>query len=586
MHEETRLDGANKHNNRGVGVLRPEELSKMFPTPPSLEHNPVASPCQLSDPLMDQTELSAPQRPLRHLPDIYPNMGSPPEEPIEDWTYVFKPAPICKLVGSSKYAPLTNLPSQSLPPVTLPSHCVYRPSWQCNSTSSNPEKSAPPTRPSSVQQPCPPSPAPLGVPYRSATISGRPPPPPYDQPSPATSTTSSYLNKNLNSIEADTPGPMRAPESNSLVVNILLGDTAFNIFRDHNFDSCSLCVCNAGPKVVGNIKGADAGTYLTGSWAASSTVFQEEDQIRCSCGFSAVVNRRLAHKAGLFYEDEMEITGIAEDPAEKKKGSLAAVACEGTKTPEGLDVIPSSVLELLREQCLIVQSSASSLYRAARIYATTKSYPPVAHTVHTLEFNDGNEVSLAAVDQGKIDGSQNERTNRVNGVHRWAFLRAKGPQCSGDIVRMMRGLQPLLQEAVQRKCTTRMWEAPYTVAGPLTWRQFHRLAGRGADDRCEPQPIPALVVGYDRDWLSLSPYALSYWEKLLLEPYAGPRDVAYIVVAPDSDAVVNKVKSFFRELSTTYEVRTYIFVLTDLFFFQKSTCTFCTKSNIGLGSTC
>ncbi|XP_046744733.1 mediator of RNA polymerase II transcription subunit 13-like isoform X2 [Diprion similis] len=557
LHEETRLDGANKHNSRGVGVLRPEELSKMFPTPPSLEHNPVASPCQLNDPPMDQTELSTNQRSLRHQPDIYPNMGSPAEESIDDWSYVFKPAPICKLVGSSKYAPLTNLPSQSLPPVSLPSHCVYRPSWQCNPvTNSNPDKILPPTRPGSVQQqPCPPSPAPLGTPYRAATLSGRPPPPPYDQPSPATSTTSSYLNKNLNSIEADTPGPIRAPESNSLVVNILLGDTALNIFRDHNFDSCSLCVCNAGPKVVGNIKGADAGIYLAGSWGPGGAQFQDDDQIRCNCGFSAVVNRRLAHRAGLFYEDEMEITGIAEDPSEKKKGSLVGVACGGGKTPpEGLDSIPPNVLELLREQCLIVQSSASSLNRAARIYAGIKNYSSLVPTVNTLEFNDGNEVSLAALDQGKVDSTPNEKANRVNGVHRWVFLRARGPQCSGDIVRVMRSLQPLLQEAVQRKCTTRMWEAPYTVAGPLTWRQFHRLAGRGTDDRCEPQPIPALVVGYDRDWLSLSPYALSYWEKLLLEPYAGPRDVAYVVVAPDSEPVITKVRSFFRELSTTYEI--------------------------------
>jgi mediator of RNA polymerase II transcription subunit 13 len=339
-------------------------------------------------------------------------------------------------------------------------------------------------------------------------------------------------------------------------VNILLGDTALNIFRDHNFDSCSLCVCNAGPKVVGNIKGADAGVYLSNSWAGSA-LFQDDDPIRCSCGFSAVVNRRLAHRAGLFYEDEMEITGVAEDPAEKKKGSLAAVACSGMKAvPDGLDVIPSNVLELLREQCLIVQSAASSLYRAARICATTKSYPTLTPTVNTLEFNDGNEVCVAALDQGKLDGAHNERGTRINGVHRWVFLRARGPQCSGDIVRMMRSLQPLLQDAVQKKCTTRMWEAPYTVAGPLTWRQFHRLAGRGTDDRCEPQPIPALVVGYDRDWLSLSPYAICFWEKLSLEPFAGPRDVAYVVVAPDSDCIVNRVKSFFRELSCTYEVST------------------------------
>lgn len=121
-----------------VGVLRPEELSKMFPTPPSHEHNAVASPCQLGDVNLEQTELSLVQRQIqRQLPDIYPNMGSPPEEPIDDWSYVFRPPSMCKLVGSSKYAPLTNLPSQSLPPVTLPSNCIYRTSWQCNSNSAN-----------------------------------------------------------------------------------------------------------------------------------------------------------------------------------------------------------------------------------------------------------------------------------------------------------------------------------------------------------------------------------------------------------------------------------------------------------------
>lgn len=129
----------NNNCNRGVGVLRPEELSKMFPTPPSMEHNPVASPCQLSDPSLDQTELSNTQRQIqqhklidRQLHEIYPNMGSPPEENIEDWTYVFKPPTMCKLWGSSKYAPLTNLPSSSLPPVTLPPNSVYRMSWPYN----------------------------------------------------------------------------------------------------------------------------------------------------------------------------------------------------------------------------------------------------------------------------------------------------------------------------------------------------------------------------------------------------------------------------------------------------------------------
>lgn len=146
------------------------------------------------------------------------------------------------MVGSSKYAPLNNLPSASLPPITLPSHCVYKPSWLQTAS----EKTSSGSRRSGPAPPSPPSPQ-LACP---------------DLPSPA-STTSSYLNRNLTSIEpATTPVTARAPEANALVVNVLLADTALNIYRDHNFDSCTLCVCNAGVKCVGNIRGADAGYYL------------------------------------------------------------------------------------------------------------------------------------------------------------------------------------------------------------------------------------------------------------------------------------------------------------------------------------
>lgn len=79
----------------------------------------------------------------------------------------------------------------------------------------------------------------------------------------------------------------------------------------------------------------------------------------------------------------------------------------------------------------------------------------------------------------------------------------------------------------------------------------------GTDDRCEPQPIPSILVGSDKDWIALSPLAIKFWEKLLLEPYSYPRDVAYLVVAPDSDFVLQKTKLFFKEFSSMYEVRSH-----------------------------
>lgn len=115
----------------------------------------------------------------------------------------------------------------------------------------------------------------------------------------------------------------------------------------------------------------------------------------------------------------------------------------------------------------------------------------------------------------------------------------------------MRRLRPLLQDAIQKRCCgARMWDG---VTGPLTWRQFHRLAGRGNEDLCEPQPVPPLLVGHDRDWLSLSPYALRHWERLALEPYSYSRDVAFVVVGADCEALQDPLRMFFRELSTAYE---------------------------------
>ncbi|CAF4708292.1 unnamed protein product, partial [Rotaria magnacalcarata] len=57
----------------------------------------------------------------------------------------------------------------------------------------------------------------------------------------------------------------------------------------------------------------------------------------CSCGFSAVVNLRLSYSSGLFYEDEIEITGIKAD----------------LKYRTSTDHLPVNLLELIeRKECL------------------------------------------------------------------------------------------------------------------------------------------------------------------------------------------------------------------------------------------
>lgn len=79
----------------------------------------------------------------------------------------------------------------------------------------------------------------------------------------------------------------------------------------------------------------------------------------------------------------------------------------------------------------------------------------------------------------------------------------------------------------------------------------------GTDESPEPLPIPTFLVGYEYDFVVLSPFVLPYWEKLLLEPFGSQRDVGYVVICPENEALLSRAKTFFKDLSTTYEVRTF-----------------------------
>lgn len=753
--------------------IRSEELSKMFPTPPSIEQHTNSSPggvgCSSSDNLNENIDNVASSS---HNMDTYQNFGSPPEEPIEDWSYVFVAPKMSNIVNSSKYAPLNNLLCQTLPPITIPNECNYKPSWvkqkeqQAQQQKTNQVKEVPKTSEVTIkkepidQKPMvdikkeikmePMSPMmqtkPLlaqlmtpnmkpstdananpiinkllsqkpslmypgrglppslespnsfqGNPYNSPYGSGggappmmmnnmmnrmgmgtpSHPPPPYEMHA-AKMNQSRVVGQPLSS----TGSSSKASEANSLLVNVLLYDTSLNIFRDHNFDSCTICVCNASTKCVGNIRGLDSGIYLSLASnchfnnnlsaivdksfenqnvdpksltryvgnsrnlintseceAAKSSTFNsmqtcssctqsiptselasalvnnppqlnlngyhDDEPIPCSCGFSAVINRRLAHQTGLFFEDEMEITGMARDPSNFKKRSLMALLkgeqsenrMMNIKTEPGTEdktmdesnslnitasanaSISMAIFDLIRDQCSLFQNSSNTVQRTIK-HLNQERYSSLVPNkqVNVLEYIDALDIVSLALEQSRyiferFDGYNNRQVNfmqqqqplknqlekkgsssqNIISVHTWPFLNASGPKSNQDIIRVMKSMKVLLQKVFNQNGTTGLWDAPYDVRGPLTWREFHRLAGRGIG-QCEPQPIPSVVVGHDKEWLCISPYALQFWDKLLLEPYSYPRDIAYIVITPDNDYITSRVKAFFKELSTTYEM--------------------------------
>lgn len=818
----------------GPNTIQAEDLTKMFPTPPSHEqHHPNSSPCQMDIQMTDLNVMTSTNimggqtldtglgiSAMTKVKQEYSSeLGSPIEGPIEDWTYVYRPPAQAIFVGSSKYAPLTNLPSQSMAPLSMPSNCRYKPSWQQPRSAHQQQQqqqqqqhmqqqqqqqlqqqqqhqqlhellSAAPRTPLQQQPRTPlgpmssspmhnttvPTPLSSGgggssslllnqlnCPQAALTnnpltmqhIMQRPgmspispathvpfphtspmmqqhrqtpihPPPPYEVAvaSPALSTASStpaYLNKQYHSQEPpQTPqsvpnhiqtigGPpsvqgnnressnmgfyapanninsiiQELPEVSSVIVNILLYDTALNVFRDHNFDSSTVCVCNADNQRIGNIRGSDSGVYvplpgtsfnptapslstanamralsafggggssmgvalgstvgggsilgsvsaagiansldspasLAGAGSSSSTTpstatpannaqqyitgYVDDDAVECTCGFSAVINRRLACKAGLFYEDEMEITGIAEDPGRHKKHSLLTLLINlsskannnsnnnNNTNSNGIvdktaEQVAYSLFDLLLEQCSIIQTSSSAIHRALqrhrrRLSKRSQKPQSVAGIVNVLEYIDANDIIALALEQARLAYDSSNRmdimeqqmipfsshrktsnntqvalalTGRIN-VHKWPYIPVGFSRSNKDIVSTMKSIQPMLQNAFHVKSRTAgSRDATYTVSGPLTWRQFHRLAGR-ASGQCEPQPIPSVIVGHDKDWISVAPPAIHYWDKFLLEPYSYARDVVYLVMAPDNDYVLSKTKSYFKELSTIYEM--------------------------------
>jgi hypothetical protein len=78
------ISSLNSNSLGTLGIIRSEELSKMFPTPPSIEQHTNSSPgpsnvCgSITDNLIENIDTI-----VSHKTDSYPNFGSPQEETIE-----------------------------------------------------------------------------------------------------------------------------------------------------------------------------------------------------------------------------------------------------------------------------------------------------------------------------------------------------------------------------------------------------------------------------------------------------------------------------------------------------------------------
>jgi len=199
----------------------------------------------------------------------------------------------------------------------------------------------------------------------------------YELMSPASSSGASssfYAGRNIGSVDGQTMSNGPLPEAGALYVGLALADSSLSIFRDVNFDSCTMCVCNL------NIDGSDVGSVLPVRTGSASM----DEQIRCTCAFSAVINRRHARLSGLFYEDEVDITGIRHPVYDQiRLPPLCPLPPGDARNPMvGVETLSEDVIQLLRVQLSTLYPSCA----AAKV-CTTRRDPAytAADVFHVME---------------------------------------------------------------------------------------------------------------------------------------------------------------------------------------------------------
>jgi len=199
----------------------------------------------------------------------------------------------------------------------------------------------------------------------------------YELMSPASSSGASssfYAGRNIGSVDGQcqsmSSGPL--PEAGALYVGLALADSPLGIFRDINFDSCTMCVCNL------NIDGSDVGSVLPVRTGSASM----DEQLRCTCAFSAVINRRHARLSGLFYEDEVEITGLRHPVYDQIRLPPLCPLPPGDRRPPtvGLEALPDDVIQLLRVQLSTLYPSCA----ASQVCVTQRDPAHTAADVYHL----------------------------------------------------------------------------------------------------------------------------------------------------------------------------------------------------------
>ncbi|CAD6195329.1 unnamed protein product [Caenorhabditis auriculariae] len=375
-------------------------------------------------------------------------------------------------------------------------------------------------------------------------------------------------------------------EGDSVALAVMLSDTILDLHYDSFLDACPLCSCNV------TIRGRELGLYITphellrnaslfrereiSSWSGFSTT----NSGSCTCGFSAVRHRYLSFCSGLFPDDSIEATALEASVASVTPMETPSQGVETSKNVIWFD--PASTNDLMLLDQLRMLSYTHSFGKAVSQMSSISDFADRASKAVEvgMDVSSTAEYVISQVDSKElhhlgssvIDFSLRSSGNRTSGgssqnkfltyFHPWGLQIANETRepTSLEWKIALDAVTPALEEAMRiaRNITS---PTGRIVEGPLSWKDIVNKSLKTKTVNSEipdewaaaPEPFPGIVLSTEKEAVRATPQLLQWSENAKVGPIDQPKDVMYIALVPDCDAIHDKAAVFMEELSTTYE---------------------------------
>ena len=179
--------------------------------------------------------------------------------------------------------------------------------------------------------------------------------------------------------------------------------------------------------------------------------------------------------AGLFDEDEWELVNFIYDSRQQIPVSRLLELQNLTSEQEQIiSRIPDSLTDLLKRTMSNPFLSTSSLKNTSVTHSSSKEMltsEQRRRMGYQLHYGYLNRIcsGIIGLCRGLVDASDQVDLKEL--LHGW-ILEGKTIRVNAEVLQTQRQIQPLLQEAIQLRRQTRLWDKVFTVEGPLTWKDF------------------------------------------------------------------------------------------------------------------